>query len=134
MSPVVRSRASQLRQHLLGIPCCCPDAYSEPAHHEASGTQKRCRSAPGLAARSQTSYCDLVVLVLGAFAREAAPRLRVREYGNVAVVSSCYDMNLESGRTHTVTSMAIQYLTVYTKEQGAWRIVAQQTTRLPEPK
>ena len=54
---------------------------------------------------------------------------QVRLYGNSAVVSALYDLGLEVGGGSV--TMSIQYMTVYVGEPGAWRIVAQQTTRLP---
>ncbi len=57
--------------------------------------------------------------------------VRVRSYGGVGVVNALYDLVLEL-RRGTVTPMSIQYLTVYVKDgSGHWRIVTQQTTRLP---
>src|SRR5258706_548851 len=57
---------------------------------------------------------------------------RVRSFGNTAIVSSRYDMNLETGGAGRVTPYTIQYLTVYVNESGTWRIVAQQTTSVPK--
>lgn len=57
-------------------------------------------------------------------------QMRVRSYGDVGVVNGLYDLVLES-RNGTVTPMSIQYLNVYVKDNGRWRIVTQQTTRLP---
>ena len=57
--------------------------------------------------------------------------VHVRSYGGVGVVNALYDLVLEL-RRGTVTPMSIQYLTVYVKDgSGRWRIVTQQTTRLP---
>jgi ketosteroid isomerase-like protein len=63
-------------------------------------------------------------------ARDA--RVRVRHYGTVGVVNALYDLVLEL-RGGNVTPMTIQYLTVYVKDGSRWRIVTQQTTRLPAP-
>jgi ketosteroid isomerase-like protein len=60
----------------------------------------------------------------------ASRESRVRTYGNVGVVNALYDLVLEL-RGGNVTPMAIQYLTVYVKDGSRWRIVTQQTTRLP---
>jgi ketosteroid isomerase-like protein len=62
----------------------------------------------------------------------AVGALRTRSFGNTATVSSRYDMQLESGRTGKVSPYTIQYLTVYVNEGGTWRIVAQQTTSVPQ--
>ena len=56
----------------------------------------------------------------------AKPRnTMVRTYGDSAVVNALYDSVLNG------TSMAIQYVTVFVKDDGRWRIVTQQTATLP---
>lgn len=58
---------------------------------------------------------------------------RIRIYEGVGVVNALYDLVLEL-RGGTVTPMSIQYLSIYVKDgSGRWRIVTQQTTRLPAP-
>ena len=51
--------------------------------------------------------------------------LKVRNYGSTAVVNALYDVVLNA------RPMTIQYLTVYVKDDGRWRIVTQQTATLP---
>ena len=56
----------------------------------------------------------------------ATPReSQVRLYGDTAIVNALYDMVLNT------RLMTIQYLTVYVKTEGNWRIVTQQTATLP---
>ena len=57
----------------------------------------------------------------------AIPRsTQVRVYGNSAVVNALYDSVLND------RPMAIQYLTVFVKDEARWRIVTQQTATLPD--
>ena len=51
--------------------------------------------------------------------------LRVRRFGDTAVVNALYDMVINT------RPMTIQYLTVYVRSEGRWRIVTQQTATLP---
>ena len=50
---------------------------------------------------------------------------RVRRYGDTAIVNALYDVVINT------RPMTIQYLTVYVKADGRWRIVTQQTATLP---
>ena len=53
---------------------------------------------------------------------------RVRSYEHAAVVSSCYEIKSAGGASRHL------FLTVYVNQANTWRIVSQQTTRLPDPR
>jgi len=52
---------------------------------------------------------------------------RIRTFDASAIVSACYELKAGSG-----AASRHLFLTVYASEAGKWRIVAQQTTRLPD--
>jgi hypothetical protein len=52
---------------------------------------------------------------------------RIRAYDAAAIVSACYELRVGTGPPSRHL-----FLNVYANEGGQWRIVAQQTTRLPE--
>lgn len=52
---------------------------------------------------------------------------RIRAYDASAIVSACYELRIGA----SAPSRHV-FLNVYTNDGGKWRIVAQQTTRLPD--
>lgn len=52
---------------------------------------------------------------------------RIRAYDAAAIVSACYEL-----RAGSAAASRHLFLTAFVNEAGRWRIVAQQTTRLPD--
>ena len=52
---------------------------------------------------------------------------RIRTFDASAIVSACYEL-----KAGTAPPSRHLFLTVYVNEGGQWRIIAQQTTRLPD--
>ena len=56
---------------------------------------------------------------------------RVRVYGQAAVVNGAFDVSvIVNGQP---TTHRVVYVHVYAQKDGAWRLVAHQTTRVPAP-
>ncbi len=63
--------------------------------------------------------------------RGIAPRDRsARVYGDTGVVNGISDMHVESGGKEN--RFTVRYLAVYAKSGGAWRMVAWQSTKVPD--
>lgn len=54
----------------------------------------------------------------------------VREYGSTAIVRS--NMAIKVDNNGAANSLKLNVLTVWAKQGGAWKMVARQSTRLPE--
>ena len=56
--------------------------------------------------------------------------VKVRQYGDTAIVTGHGTVHVESSRGDN--KFPIRFIDVYAKRDGAWRMVAWQSTRLPE--